>query len=288
MNSAHQSAGRPLARRAIEEGDFERIERLFKIGFPERPLRYWRDGFARLRTRCVPEGYPRYGYLFTVGEKLVGAILTIYSRVPTDGTTAIRCNLSSWYVDPAYRAYAPLLYSLRQKGVGYLNVSPAPATEATIEAQGFSRLFRDRFLALPALRLDGLSSTIHDAAIASGHVPEPERILLQEHAALGCLCLLVEADGRFHPFIFKQTRVIKQSLPSLLLAYCRDWNDFARFTGSLGRYLLRRGWWTVVIADGDVRGLIGLRIERGRCTYYRGQSPPHGGDLAYTEEVYFD
>jgi len=111
---------------------------------------------------------------------------------------------------------------------------------------------------------------------------------LEEHAALGCLCLVLEAESRFHPFVFKRTRVFKQSLPSLLLAYCRDLNDFTRFAGSLGRYLLRRGRWSVVIADGNARGLLGLRIERGRCTYYRGPNPPHAGDLAYTEEVYFD
>jgi hypothetical protein len=191
-------------------------------------------------------------------------------------------------VEPTYRAYAPVLYSLRQKGVGYLNVSPAPATHAPIEAQGFSRLFRDRFLALPALGLKAPSLVIRDAPSASLHLPEPERVLLEVHAALGCLCLVLEAESRFHSFVFKRTRVFKQSLPSLLLAYCRDLNDFTRFAGSLGRYLLRRGWWSVVTADGNARGLLGLRIERGRCTYYRGPNPPHAGDLAYTEEVYFD
>jgi hypothetical protein len=35
---------------------------------------------------------------------IVGATLTIYSNVPADAGFAIRCNLSSWYVEPEFAA----------------------------------------------------------------------------------------------------------------------------------------------------------------------------------------
>ena len=62
------------------------------------------------------------------------------------GAAVPRCNLSSWYVEPSFRAYAPLLVSqaLRHKHVTYLNVSPAPHTLPIIEAQGFRPLLRRR------------------------------------------------------------------------------------------------------------------------------------------------
>ena len=117
-------------------------------------------------------------------------------------------------MEPTYRAYAPVLYSLRQKGVGYLNVSPAPATHATIGAQGFSRLFRDRFLALPALGLKAPSLVIRDAPSASLHLPEPEHVLLEVHAALGCLSSFSKLKSV--SFVRLQTNTGFQTEPSLV------------------------------------------------------------------------
>ena len=73
--------------------------------------------------------------------------------MPADGTGSPRCNLSSWYVDPAFRTYAPMLVSqaLRHKEVTYTNVSAAPHTWPIIEAQGFRRYSNGIFVALPAL-----------------------------------------------------------------------------------------------------------------------------------------
>ena len=65
-----------------------------------------------------------------------------------------RCNLSSWYVEPAFRTYAPLLVSqaMRHKDVTYMNVSAAPHTWPIIEAQGFARYSEGIFVCLPALQ----------------------------------------------------------------------------------------------------------------------------------------
>ncbi len=64
-----ESAESRLKRRAIEEADLEATDRLFKVGFPERPSSYWRSCFARLQTRSVPEGYTRYGYFARTGSQ---------------------------------------------------------------------------------------------------------------------------------------------------------------------------------------------------------------------------
>ena len=69
------------------------------------------------------------------------------------GEAAIQCNLSSWYVDPAYRNFAPLLTKIaqRHKEVTYLNISPAHWTWPIIETQGFSSYCSGLFFSLPAL-----------------------------------------------------------------------------------------------------------------------------------------
>jgi hypothetical protein len=55
-------------------------------------------------ARVVLAGYPRHGLLLENDGTVVGATLTIYSNVPADAGFAIRCNLSSWYVEPEFAA----------------------------------------------------------------------------------------------------------------------------------------------------------------------------------------
>ena len=69
------------------------------------------------------------------------------------GEAAIHCNLSSWYVEPAFRNYAPMLTKIaqRHKEVTYLNISPATWTWPIIETQGFRSYCKGLFFSVPAL-----------------------------------------------------------------------------------------------------------------------------------------
>jgi hypothetical protein len=127
--------------RQIEKADIEAVSSLLARRFPAHGRRFWLAAFAQLTRHDTPAGLPKYGYLLESDGAVVGAILLICSTIPAGTTTVTRCNLSSWYVDPPFRAYAPLLVShaLGHKDVTYLNVSPAPHTRPIIEAQGFSR-----------------------------------------------------------------------------------------------------------------------------------------------------
>ena len=111
--------------RQIEERDFGAVASLLANGFRTRDEKFWLEAFAQLRRHATPEGLPKYGYLLESGNRAVGAVLMICSLVPAGDKDVRRCNLSSWYVDPAFRAYAPLLVSqaLRHKDVTYVNVS---------------------------------------------------------------------------------------------------------------------------------------------------------------------
>ena len=74
----------------------------------------------------------------------VGVLLLIYTSRSDGAETAIYCNLSSWYVEPAFRNYAPMLTKIaqRNKEVTYINISPATWTWPIIETQGFARLLQ--------------------------------------------------------------------------------------------------------------------------------------------------
>src|SRR5882672_11507772 len=140
--------------RQIGEADAAAVADLLTRGFQTRSRGFWLDVFARLKEHPVPAGSPRYGYLLESEGAAVGAILLIFSRLRRGDLTTIRCNVSSWFVQPAFRGYASLLVSkaLAHKNVTYLNVTPAPHTVPILLAQGYSQYSNGIFVALPALR----------------------------------------------------------------------------------------------------------------------------------------
>src|SRR5277367_4947394 len=178
--------------RQIDESDVPAVAELLWRGFPNRNRQFWHHALDELTRREPPPDLPKYGYLLETDGVAVGVILVICSTMRVDGTSAPRCNLSSWYVEPAFRTYAPLLVSqaLRHKEVTYLNVSAAPHTWPIIEAQGFSRYSDGIFIALPALALGGAKADVFDAR-RQPSVPFDtfERDTLVQHAAHGCISI---------------------------------------------------------------------------------------------------
>src|ERR1700757_2171438 len=148
--------------REITESDVEQIADLLTRGFVGRSREYWIQGLRRQAFRRVPVGYPRFGYMLDNGGMPVGVLLLIYTARKDGEETAIQCNLSSWYVEPAFRNYAPLLTSLaqRRKEVSYFNISPAHWTWPIIEAQGFRTYCNGLFFSFPALSRNGRGATI--------------------------------------------------------------------------------------------------------------------------------
>jgi hypothetical protein len=274
--------------RQIDEGDVPAVAELLIRGFPNRNRQFWRRALDQLTRREPPPDLPKYGYLLETNGVLVGAILLICSAMRVGQTLEPRCNLSSWYVEPAFRAYAPLLVSqaMRHKEVTYLNVSAAPHTWPIIEAQGFSRYSEGIFISFPAL--SGLTGA-GNAEVVDAHKspavnfdPFEQEVLLQ-HAEHGCISLWCATSERAYPFVFRP-RLVKGFIPCAQLIYCHDIADFARFAGPLGRHLARRGRLVVIVdSNGPIPGLAGIFRRGSKPKYFKGPQRPRLGDLAYTE-----
>lgn len=273
-------------RRRVDEADFASVAALLSRGFADRPEEFWHNILDWMRTRSVPDGFARYGFALESEGRMTGVILTVYSEVPQADGVGVRCNLSSWFVEPEFRGYASMLYPSREPGVTYVNVSPAPMTWQTIEAQGFRPLSDAKSLTFPVLGRADRGARIRPFTAVRERMPRPERELISAHVAQGCFCTMIEADGHLHPFVFKRIRVTRHALPSLLLVYCRDVSDFARFAGNLGRHLLRKAMPSVVLNGPRPAGVPGVAIEHGARVYARGPNPPHSGDCAFTEHVF--
>jgi len=274
--------------RQIDESDVPAVAELLRRGFPNRNRQFWQRALNALTRHEPPPGLPKYGYLLETGGALVGVILMICSAMRAGDRFVPRCNLSSWYVEPAFRAYASLLVSqaLRHKEVTYTNVSAAPHTWPIIEAQGFLRYSEGIFACIPALhraKEDYKVEVLAADAPPASAVDTFEREILLQHAEHGCVSLWGATAGRTYPFVFRP-RLIKGVIPCAQLIYCRDIGDFARFAGPIGRYLARRGGAIVIVdVNEPIPGLIGVFRRGSKPKYFRGPQRPRLGDLAYTE-----
>ena len=254
------------------------------------------QGLRRQATREVPNGYPRFGYMLDNGGAAVGVLLLLYTSRTKGGETAIRCNVSSWYVDPAFRNYAPLLTKFAQKNkeVTYLNISPATWTWPIIETQGFDAYCSGLFFSVPALSRLKRGMTVEiiapDASAIDG-LPDTEAKLLTRHARYGCLSLVCRGpDGSPFPFVLLPMRIRRGWIapPAMQLVYCRDIAEFVECAGAIGRALIRHGKISVFLdADGPVAGLTGIFSgARGR-KYFKGPHRPRLADLTDTELVLY-
>jgi hypothetical protein len=282
--------------REIGTADLEGIAELLARGFAGRSRDYWMRGLQQQATRDVPEGYPRFGYMLDHEGKQVGVLLLLYCAREQDGETVIRCNLSSWYVEPAFRNYAPMLTKIaqRHKEVTYINISPASWTWRIIEAQGFRAYCNGLFVSFPALSRPRGGMTVE---IVSRHVREVEGLsasetaLLARHAACGCLSILCRtADGRAFPFILQPMRIRRGRLapPAMQLIYCHDIADYIACAGTIGRFLLLRGKIAVVLdANQRMDDLVGFYTEARGRKYFKGPHCPRLGDLSDTELVIY-
>jgi hypothetical protein len=285
----------PLPRvraRQIGDSDIEAVADLLTRGFaPRRTRQYWQRGFDRMAARPPLEGTPKFGYLMERAGVPVGAILLIHATARTGTGWSIRCNVSSWYVEPAFRGQAPLLISqaLKRRDVTYVNMSPARHTRPIVEAQGFTRYSNGQFftLLMPSPFAKTRQTIVMPDATPQGEFAPDDRDLLVDHAGFGCISFWCQKDGRAYPFVFVP-RILKRMVPCVQLIYCRSVDDLAEFSGPIGTFLTARGRNLVLIdANGPIRGLVGKYVAGLAPKYFRGPAAPRLGDLAYTEAALF-
>jgi hypothetical protein len=282
--------------REIGSADLDAIVDLLTRGFASRSRDYWRAGLRRQSARDVPEGFPHVGYMLDHGGIPVGVLLLLYTAREDGFASSIRCNVSSWYVDPAFRSYAPMLATVaqRHKDVTYVNISPARWTWRTIEAQGFRAYCRGSFFSFPALErpAKGMRVEVVRQNVESiGGLSEAEVALLARHAAYGCLSLVCRsADSRTFPFVLQPMCASPRQilLRTMQLIYCRDVADYVACAGAIGRFLLRLGRITVALdANGRIEDLVGLYREPLGRKFFKGPQRPRLADLSDTELVIY-
>jgi hypothetical protein len=277
--------------RQIVTTDIDGLVNLLKRGFRVRTRDFWARAFRRMTEHSTPPGFPKYGYLLECNGIPVGVILLIFSYIFVKRQMRVRCSVSSWYVEPPFRAYAAMLasYATRHEHVTYFNITPDSNTLPILEAQGYKRYCAGRFVAVPILSAWSSGCDVELASpgiCATEDLPAYEIELLLNHADYDCISVMCNSANQRYPFVFVRRR--KAGVISFAsLGYCRDLQEFVRFAGPLGRFLAGCGIHLVVLdSNGPVRGLIG-RYRDGAPKYFKGPDQPRLGDTAYSERVMF-
>ena len=285
--------------RPIEETDLDTVVGLLAAGFPERPQAYWCDGLARHVARGVPDGVPRYGYLLDHDGVAVGVLLTLYTRIADATGSHLRCNLSSWYVDPKFRAAAPLLdgRAMQDKSVTYLNISASVHTRAIHEARGFRAFVRGQLLAVPSLSRPQRGQRVELFSEGHAGILSPrERGLALDHAGYGSLVLVCRDATTARAVVLQPHRIkavprwsASPTLACYQIVFAPEPDTLAAWLGAIGRYLLlRHGVLFVMLdANGPLPGVVGRYLHGREPRYARGPHPVPIGDLSYTERVLF-
>jgi hypothetical protein len=282
--------------REIGISDLDAVADLLTRGFVGRSRDYWMQGLRRQAVRDVPPNYPRFGYMLDNDGAAAGVLLLLYSTRPCGGESAVHCNLSSWYVEPAFRNYAPMLTKIaqRHKEVTYLNISPARWTWPIIETQGFRSYCSGLLFSLPALSRTAPGMTVEIVpanATAVEGINSGELALLTRHAAYGCLSLVCrESGGPAFAFVLLPVRIRRGWIapPAMQLIYCREVSDYVTCAGAIGRFLLPRGKISVILdSNGRLPGLAGVYTEKRGRKYFKGPHRPRLADLTDTELVLY-
>jgi hypothetical protein len=272
----------------IVEADRRELAAFLARGF-DYPVAFYERLLSLLAAREPPAGYPKFGYALRRGERIVGVVLLIFTRMEEAGASFVRCHVTSWYVEPDCRPLASMFFSrgLKMKDVAYINVSAGAWTRPIIEAQGFSKYSDGQFGAptfLAALAPQRERDVrVIDVAEAGTLACDPfERRLLEDHASYGCIAVWCVAGDEAFPFVFHR-RPMKGLVSGAQLVYCRDLESFVRFARPLARFLLARGVLAMEVdANGPVEGLIGFYRAGRSPRFFKGRRPRQG-DLAYTQ-----
>ena len=191
--------------REIRDDDLDGVVAFLAGGFGH--CEYWQHAISQLTVHHTPPGFPKYGFLLADGTAIVGAVLLIFTDVAINGESRIRCNVSSWYVNPAYRGYATILSrrAVKLANVTYFNVTPAPHTWPILKTQNFEMFVLGRIISVPILSRavpGAVLETVTPNTQGGEDLSAAELTLLLDHQKYGCLSFLCILDGKRYPFVF--------------------------------------------------------------------------------------
>ena len=270
----------------IDNGNRVAAVALLTKGFPEKSEAFWSRGLSFVSAHHARLNFGEIGQLLMKGDDAVGVLLTIKSRLPDEDRMVV--NLSSWYVEPSSRWFAPRMLQMASSSQEetFTDLTPSPEACKLNERLGFSTV-TDYTLFYPLLpkALGPARARLRPLAdVHPGALPAAMRDMLEDHARFGCMVAVMEADGRHHPLVFLKT--MTKRLPTARLIYCEDRQLAQRHISAIARHLLRKGRLAMTMAASDEeRDAGGFAVLKSAPMQVKGVWNPRFINETYSELV---
>jgi hypothetical protein len=187
---------------------------------------------------------PNHGFMLWDGQRVVGALLALYSERLVAGRTERFCNMGTWCVLPGYRSRSiSLLAALfAQEGYHFTSLSPREGPQAILARFGF-RLFDTSAALVPNLpwpTLPGRTRISADPDVIDRTLAGTELELYHDHAQALAAHHLVLIRGQDSCYVmYRETRY--KDVPVLaIVLHVSNPDLFHRAVIPLTRHLLVR------------------------------------------------
>lgn len=195
---------------------------------------------------------PNHGFMLRDGERVVGALLALYSERLIAGRRERFCNLGSWCVLPDYRSCSMSLLRtlLGQEGYTFTVLTPDAASQEILAWLGF-RVLDTEAAAIPNLpwpALPGQTKVSADPTVIDSTLTGTQRAIYRDHAGALAAHHLVLIDGTEScHVIWRQARYGRKPVAQIL--HVGNTDLFHRSLIPLTRHLLIRHRLVATLAE---------------------------------------
>jgi len=233
---------------------------------------------------------PNHGFLLRDGQRVVGTLLALYSQRPVGGRLERFCNLGSWCVLPAYRAWSMALFTtvVAQKNYHFTVLSPDTRSQEMLPWYRFH--FFDTAAALipnlPWPSWPGRVRVSADPDVIERTLTPAERQIYHDHAHALAAHHVVMLRGDRHCYVmFRKFRYRDVPVFAVLL-YVSDAELFGRMVIPLTRHLLFRHRLLATMAELKLIGRrpkLSFALNDWPKAYRSGTLGPEQIDYLYSE-----
>ncbi|MEZ0051089.1 hypothetical protein ABIA30_002087 [Mycobacterium sp. MAA66] len=232
---------------------------------------------------------PNRGFLLRDGHRVVGTLLALYSERLVAGRIERFCNLGSWCVLPAYRAWSVSLLTrlLAQENYHFTVLSPDATSQEILPWYRF-RFFDTAAAFIPNLPWPMAYPTriSSDPEVLERTLCGSERKIYRDHADARAAHHLVVIDGEEHCYVMYRKFRYRDVPVFAVVLYVSNAGLFHRALIPLGRHLLVRHRLLATMAELRVIGRrprLSFALDDWPKVYRSATLAPEQIDYLYSE-----
>lgn len=249
-------------------------------------LKTWRETFNCKWT----ENKPNNGFMYKVGNNIVGVLVALYSDQFRDDKRYQLCNLCTWYVLKEYRnlSFKLLNHILSQKEFSYTTLGMDPRFIKLHKTFKFSLFNNTDFIYIlhyPKVIPSGFGLKIYSNLSDIQNILSSEALKVsQHHEALSLVNQFAISDSN-NSCLIMYISGFTRNLHYSNIIYISDPDLYFKYSFSVGNYLLfkKRKLYTRVLKS-HLRHVpwVSLKVKSHNAMMYRGESI----DGEHPQEIY--